>query len=66
MSGDNQHEGSRTFHYGYKIKLFVHKEGDKTFLASLLWKEVDDKVRNNYNINCPENTEELKSRFDQN
>ena len=32
MSGDNQQEGSRTFHYGYKIKLFVHKEGDKTFV----------------------------------
>ena len=32
MSGDNQHEGSRTYHYGYKIKLFVHKEGEKTFV----------------------------------
>ena len=33
MSGDIQQIGSQPFHHGYKIKLFVHKEGDK----KLLW-----------------------------
>lgn len=32
MSGESQHEGSRMFHYGYKIKVSVHKEGDKTLV----------------------------------
>ena len=29
MSGDIQQEGNQTFHYGYKIKVFGLKEGDK-------------------------------------
>ena len=30
MSGDIRQEGNQTFHYGYKIKVFGLKEGDKT------------------------------------
>ena len=29
MSGDIQQEGNQAFHYGYKIKVFGLKEGDK-------------------------------------